>query len=453
MAMAGLGTILAHRCFAVYPGRIVNTHPSLLPAFPGWNAVREALAYGVKVTGCTVHVATEQVDTGPILAQEAVAVLPDDDEATLHERIKTVERRLYVETIRSTSSSRRPRMPRAHPQGPLTDRARPAVRLRQDRYGRAWRGRCVDLGWELVSSRGTAACHRRRRPAGGRRGQVTGSPRCSGTGWSPCTPIHGGILADRSDPDHLADLDGPRHHPDRPRGGQPLPVHLRPRRSSSSTSAARRWCGRGQEPRARGRRGRAVATTTRCSTSCGPGRRSATTLAAAWPGTAFAHTAAYDAAIVAWFDEEARPDVLPPSLHLAAPSGPGPALRREPPPGRRPLPLAGERAAGTTPSSTGARSCPTSTSTTPTRPGAWSTSLGERPGRRGHQARQPLRGGGGRRPHHRLHPGPRVRPGVGLRRHRRASTAPSPVTLAEALAPSSPRWSSPRPSTTAPWRC
>ncbi|MFN7152041.1 MAG: phosphoribosylglycinamide formyltransferase, partial [Microthrixaceae bacterium] len=69
--------------------------------FPGWNAVREALSYGVKVTGCTVHVATEQVDTGPILAQEAVPVLADDDEATLHERIKTVERRLYVETIRS----------------------------------------------------------------------------------------------------------------------------------------------------------------------------------------------------------------------------------------------------------------------------------------------------------------------------------------------------------------
>ena len=101
VAMAGWGTILAPAAFAAYPGRIVNTHPSLLPAFPGWNAVREALAYGVKVTGCTVHVATEQVDTGPILAQEAVAVLEGDDEATLHERIKTVERRLYVDTIRS----------------------------------------------------------------------------------------------------------------------------------------------------------------------------------------------------------------------------------------------------------------------------------------------------------------------------------------------------------------
>ena len=101
VAMAGWGTILGAAAFSALPGRIVNTHPSLLPAFPGWNAVREALAYGVKVTGCTVHVATEQVDTGPILAQEAVPVLPGDDEATLHERIKTVERRLYVDTIRS----------------------------------------------------------------------------------------------------------------------------------------------------------------------------------------------------------------------------------------------------------------------------------------------------------------------------------------------------------------
>src|SRR5205814_561600 len=82
-----------------YPGRILNTHPALLPAFPGWHAVDEALAAGVKVTGCTVHVAGVEVDTGPILAQEAVPVLPDDTKETLHERIKEVERRLYPETI------------------------------------------------------------------------------------------------------------------------------------------------------------------------------------------------------------------------------------------------------------------------------------------------------------------------------------------------------------------
>ncbi len=101
VAMAGWGTILGPAAFDALPGRIVNTHPALLPSFPGWHAVRDALAYGVKLTGCTVHVATEQVDDGPILAQEAVPVLADDDEATLHERIKAVERRLYTNTIRS----------------------------------------------------------------------------------------------------------------------------------------------------------------------------------------------------------------------------------------------------------------------------------------------------------------------------------------------------------------
>ena len=98
--MAGFGTILGAPMHDAYPGRILNTHPALLPSFKGWHAVAEALAYGVKVTGCTVHVATLEVDDGPILAQEAVPVLDDDDEGTLHERIKSVERRLYVDTIR-----------------------------------------------------------------------------------------------------------------------------------------------------------------------------------------------------------------------------------------------------------------------------------------------------------------------------------------------------------------
>lgn len=100
VAMAGFGTVLARPIFDVYPGRILNTHPALLPAFKGWHAVRDALELGVKVTGTTVHVATEEVDAGPILAQEAVPVEPGDTEDTLHERIKAVERRLYPETIR-----------------------------------------------------------------------------------------------------------------------------------------------------------------------------------------------------------------------------------------------------------------------------------------------------------------------------------------------------------------
>ena len=99
VAIAGYGTILDAVVYDAYPERVLNTHPSLLPAFKGWHAVEEALSYGVKVTGCTVHVATAEVDAGPILAQTAVPVEPDDTVDTLHERIKTVERRLYPATI------------------------------------------------------------------------------------------------------------------------------------------------------------------------------------------------------------------------------------------------------------------------------------------------------------------------------------------------------------------
>jgi phosphoribosylglycinamide formyltransferase-1 len=101
VAMAGFGTVLASPIFERYAGRVLNTHPALLPAFKGWHAVADALAYGVKLTGCTVHVATEAVDDGPILAQEGVAVLETDTETELHERIKAVERRLYPATIRA----------------------------------------------------------------------------------------------------------------------------------------------------------------------------------------------------------------------------------------------------------------------------------------------------------------------------------------------------------------
>jgi phosphoribosylglycinamide formyltransferase-1 len=99
VVMAGWGTILAKPIFDRFAGHIVNTHPSLLPAFPGWHAVADALAYGVKVTGCTVHIATEEVDAGPILAQVAVTVEPGDTVGSLHERIKVVERHLYIQTI------------------------------------------------------------------------------------------------------------------------------------------------------------------------------------------------------------------------------------------------------------------------------------------------------------------------------------------------------------------
>ena len=101
VVMAGYGTVFGRAIHDAFPHRILNTHPALLPAFKGWHAVDAALDYGVKVTGCTVHVATLEMDAGPILAQAAVPVLADDTADSLHERIKQVERRLYPDTIRA----------------------------------------------------------------------------------------------------------------------------------------------------------------------------------------------------------------------------------------------------------------------------------------------------------------------------------------------------------------
>ena len=101
---AGFMKILGQQFLCRFPGRIVNTHPALLPSFPGAHAVAEALAYGVKVTGCTVHLVDAGTDTGPILAQQPVPVLDDDDEATLHERIKVVERRLLVDVLEALAT-------------------------------------------------------------------------------------------------------------------------------------------------------------------------------------------------------------------------------------------------------------------------------------------------------------------------------------------------------------
>jgi phosphoribosylglycinamide formyltransferase-1 len=96
---AGFMKLLGKRFLEAFP-RTINTHPALLPAFPGTHAVRDALAYGVKVTGATVHFVDAGVDTGPVIDQVAVAVEDGDDEATLHERIKAAEREMLVAAVR-----------------------------------------------------------------------------------------------------------------------------------------------------------------------------------------------------------------------------------------------------------------------------------------------------------------------------------------------------------------
>ncbi|HTY29270.1 MAG TPA: phosphoribosylglycinamide formyltransferase [Mycobacterium sp.] len=101
---AGFMKILGPEFLSRFIGRVVNTHPALLPSFPGAHAVPDALNYGVKVTGCTVHLVDAGMDTGPILAQQAVEVLDGDDEDTLHERIKVVERRLLVDVLAAVAT-------------------------------------------------------------------------------------------------------------------------------------------------------------------------------------------------------------------------------------------------------------------------------------------------------------------------------------------------------------
>ncbi|HHW14662.1 MAG TPA: phosphoribosylglycinamide formyltransferase [Firmicutes bacterium] len=106
VALAGFMRLLGPAFLSAFPGRVLNIHPSLLPSFPGLHAQRQALAYGVRVSGCTVHLVDEEMDHGPILLQAAVPVLPDDTEETLAARILAEEHRLYPEAIRLVAEGR-----------------------------------------------------------------------------------------------------------------------------------------------------------------------------------------------------------------------------------------------------------------------------------------------------------------------------------------------------------
>ncbi len=99
IVLAGFMKLVGPVFMARFGGRIMNTHPALSPSFPGMHGPRDALAYGVKVTGCTLFFVDQGIDTGPIVAQAAVPVLETDDENSLHDRIKAVERRLLVDTV------------------------------------------------------------------------------------------------------------------------------------------------------------------------------------------------------------------------------------------------------------------------------------------------------------------------------------------------------------------
>jgi phosphoribosylglycinamide formyltransferase 1 len=106
IVLAGFMRLLSPGFLRVFKGRVLNVHPALLPAFPGTHAIRDALAHGVKVTGCTVHWVDEGVDSGPIVAQRALSIRDDDTEQSLAERLHAVEHELYVQVLADLAAGR-----------------------------------------------------------------------------------------------------------------------------------------------------------------------------------------------------------------------------------------------------------------------------------------------------------------------------------------------------------
>lgn len=213
VVLAGYLRIVGPATLAAFAGRILNTHPALLPSFPGAHAVRDALAHGVAVSGATVHLVDATLDGGPIVAQEAVPVLPGDDEATLHDRIRAVEHRLLpravalalagalgVEGRRVTVD-----LERADAVVPVPRRALLSV---SDKTGLVpFAAGLVGLGFELVSSGGTARALREAGLPVTDVAALTGFPEMLDGRVKTLHPrIHAGILADRRRADHRRQL-------------------------------------------------------------------------------------------------------------------------------------------------------------------------------------------------------------------------------------------------------
>jgi len=209
VALAGYMRILGPTTLAAFPNRILNTHPSLLPAFPGAHAVRDALAHGVALSGVTVHLVDATLDGGPIVAQEAVAVSPSDDEVSLHERIRAAEHRLLpraVALVLAGAVGLDGRGTRVDPA--VADRGIPTPRRAllsvSDKAGLVpFATGLVGHGFELVSTGGTA---RTLRDAGlpvTDVAGVTGFPEMLDGRVKTLHPrIHAGLLADLREPAH-----------------------------------------------------------------------------------------------------------------------------------------------------------------------------------------------------------------------------------------------------------
>ena len=216
VVLAGYMRIVGPAVLAAFAGRILNTHPSLLPAFPGGHAVRDALTHGAKVTGATVHLVDETLDGGPIVSQEAVAVLAGDDEAALHARIRAIEHRILPRAVallvagalagpaageRTTTID----VERAEATLPTPRRALLSV---SDKSGLVEFARgLVDARFELVSTGGTARALREAGLPVTDVAAVTGAPEMLDGRVKTLHPhVHAGILADRRLVDHRRQL-------------------------------------------------------------------------------------------------------------------------------------------------------------------------------------------------------------------------------------------------------
>jgi len=206
VALAGYMRIVGPRVLAGFGGRILNAHPSLLPAFPGGHAVADAIAHGAKVSGCTVHLVDATLDGGPIVAQEAVEILPGDDVATLHARIQAVEHRLYpraVATLLAGGLSVGVDGQHVDLELAVADRTIPTPRRAllsvSDKAGLvAFAEGLVRAGFELVSTGGTARALRDAGLPVTDVAAVTGFPEMLDGRVKTLHPrVHGGILADR----------------------------------------------------------------------------------------------------------------------------------------------------------------------------------------------------------------------------------------------------------------
>jgi phosphoribosylaminoimidazolecarboxamide formyltransferase / IMP cyclohydrolase len=217
VVLAGYMRIVGSAVLSVFAGRIVNTHPSLLPAFPGARAVQDSLDHGVTVTGCTVHLVDETLDGGPIVAQDVVPIRQGDVAAVVHDRIRAVEHRLLprvVALLLADAVSVGPDgrtvtidLERADARVPVPRRALLSV---SDKTGLVELGRgLVDRGFELVSTGGTAAALRESGLPVTDVAAVTGTREMLGGRVKTLHPrIHAGLLADRRRPDHRRQLLG-----------------------------------------------------------------------------------------------------------------------------------------------------------------------------------------------------------------------------------------------------